>query len=495
MEALSIKEIVKAVEGVLICGNEQSMVTSVSTNSKEAKEGTLFVPIIGEKVDAHDFIESALEQGAVATFTSKEIENIKNNEKGYIRVEDTVKALQLLAEYYRKKFTIPLIGITGSVGKTTTKEMIAAALVTKKNVLKTAGNMNSQVGLPLTIFRIDREHEAAVIEMGMSEEGEMKKLAKIAKPTLAVVTNIGVSHIGQLGSKENIRKEKLNIIDEFGDAKLLSSGENRENDFALYVNGDDTLLSEVLSYKEQQNSTLKGKTIDLTQDTFAKLANTQVQAFGTKENATYFAKNIKTLQGETHFTFVYPGGTEEVKLRVLGIHNVSNALAALAIAMKLGIAPSVSKIGLYEYQPIAMRGQIHDKEGIQIIDDTYNASPDSMKSGINVLTELEGDLRRIAVLADVLELGAASYACHYEVGEYIATLNRENRVDYVITIGNEAKAIAKAIQDKNIMIKTNSFENNVEAIEYLKTLIKSGDAILIKGSRGMHTDEIVEALK
>ncbi len=490
MEALSIKEIAEAVGGNILCGDENLLITSVSTNSKNIESGALFVPIVGEKVDAHDFINDAFSYGAAACFTSRHKE--MKQEMVYIAVEDTVKALQALGTFYRNRFNIPVIGITGSVGKTTTKEMVAAALETRYKVLKTEGNMNSQVGLPLMMLRLDSSHEIAVIEMGMSEEGEMAKLTQIARPEVAIMTNIGVSHIGQLKTRENIRKEKLNIINSFHDKSLL------------YINGNDELLSEVYSANQElQHDNLisdkmmnvkdKEKTqdsvkIDICEETLGKFMNTKVIAFGTENFCEYRAEDIRTIDGETHFTL--QSGGEEIILKVLGLHNVYNALAALAVAEYYHIPAAVAKEGLSNYQPIAMRGQIKVVNQIKIIDDSYNASPDSMKSGVQVLLELDGVLRRIAVLADVLELGELSYQCHYDVGTYIA----EQKIDEVVTIGTEAVYIAKAIQEKNPNILTHSYEKNEEAIAYLHKTIKAGDAVLVKGSRSMRTDVIVKAL-
>lgn len=490
MELLNIGEIVKATKGELLCGNDKLQIHAVSTNSKEVEEGTLFVPIVGERVDAHTFIPSVLEAGGTAVITSKKIDlsGIKENQ-AVIQVEDTKEALQDLAAYYRDKFDIPVIGITGSVGKTTTKEMISAALETKYNVLKTAGNMNSQVGLPLTIFRIDHTHEVAVIEMGISEAGEMRKLARVAKPTHAVITNIGVSHIGQLGSRENIRKEKLNIVNEFGEGSCL------------FVNGTDDMLMHILPFSEflklsDKEKTQKYDIIDVSDATVESLCRADVVTFGCQKDCMYYATDAIVSSG--HTKFYLQKTVEEVKydenqieLQVLGEHNIYNALVAIAIANKLGIETSVAKQGLKEYLPLAMRGEIVKMNGITIIDDTYNASPDSMRGGINVLLELEDVSRRFAVLADVLELGEYSYSCHYGVGEYIARKN----IDEVVTIGNEAKAIVKAVEDAEANIITHSFDSNQEAIVYLKEKLKSEDAILVKGSRGMHTDEIVTAIK
>lgn len=488
MEALKISKIVEVVGGTLAQGNPEEYITSVSTNSKEMKAKSLFVPIIGERVDAHNFIAGAMEAGAVATFTSRAMSEIAVVEgKSYILVEDTIAAMQKLAAYYRSLFAIPVIGVTGSVGKTTTKEMIAAALETKFSVLKTAGNMNSQVGLPLTIFNIDHSHEIAVIEMGMSEEGELAKLAAIARPNIAVVTNIGVSHIGQLGSKENIRKEKLNIINE----------NTSVHPGTLYVNGNDQLLHELLPYQSDLMQPEQAKVfVDLTPKTKEALLHTKVATYGTEPCAEYYAKNISVNGGNTTFTLVTSDREEVVELQVLGEHNVMNACVAVAIAKQLGIPEAEAKRGLFTYQPIAMRGQIDVVNGITIIDDSYNASPDSMKSGINVLLAMSDVTRRIAVLADVLELGEKSRECHYEVGEYIVKLKLEGTsIDELVVIGKEAKAIAEAVEEAKVGIRTYQYDSNEEATAYLKATCKVGDALLVKGSRGMHTDEIVKAMK
>ena len=483
MEVLSLKEIIDAVGGALLSGKEDVCVKHVSTNSKEIEEQTLFVPIIGERVDAHNFIKGAAELGAVATFISHPLEEVEVVDGvSYIYVKDTLQAMQDLASYYRGKFDIPVIGVTGSVGKTTTKEMIAAALETRYRVLKTAGNMNSQVGLPLTIFRIEKCHEVAVIEMGMSEEDEMPSLVKIARPTMAVMTNIGVSHIGQLGSRENIRREKANIINAFAEYK----------EGTLYVNGNDDLLSEIEKHK-------KNPMIELRDATNAALPYTTIYSYGTSKDATYMAKEIVSQGKSTTFTYVSKESgkecEEEIVLSVLGEHNVMNACVALAVASKLGIDVRVAKEGLFQYQPIAMRGQIDEVNGITIVDDSYNSSPDSMRSALNVLLAMDNK-RVFAVFADVLELGEDSYKLHHQVGEYIVKLSEENKkIDGLITIGMEAKAISEAVIESNLDMIVKHCDNNEDASAYIKSIMIKGDAFLIKGSRGMRTDEIVKSLK
>ena len=481
---ITVKQIVAAVNGILLSGSEDSLVTSASVNSREIEEGALFVPIIGEKVDGHRFIDGALENGAVATFVAEHV-GVDHfiEEKAYIQVEDTLKALQALGSWYRDQFTMPVVGITGSVGKTTTKEMVGAALATKYNVIKTLGNMNSQIGLPLMMFHFEPEHEVAVIEMGMSEEGEMERLSAIAKPDMAIMTNIGVAHIGQLGSQENIRKEKLNLINVTA---------NQENSFKaerkLFLNGDDKLLREI---KEKMDS------IAMAEQTKEALKGTECILFGLEEDCGFYGKNISVKEGRTYFTLVYPEGEEEIVLSVLGLHNVENALVALAVAYELGIKPSVAKEGLLSYQPIAMRGQVHNHKGMTIVDDTYNASPDSMKSSTNVLLQMENLERRIIVLGDVLELGKVSRQCHYEVGTFIAKASYQGKtIDEVVTVGQEAKAIAEGVKDswegKGIVV--HSYDNNEDALIYLREQAVEKTGIIVKGSRGMHMETIIQGL-
>ena len=484
MKKIYAQEVADAAGGTILSGDGSAIISSVSTNSKEIEAGALFVPIIGERVNAHRFIDMALEAGAVATFTSEECENFLPG-KVYIKVTDTLDALQRVAAWYRSLFTTKVIGITGSVGKTTTKEMIAAAVETKYKVLKTKGNMNSQVGLPLMMFYLEEDTEVAVIEMGMSEVGEMSRLAKIARPDMIVLTNIGVSHIGQLGSQENIRKEKMNIINE-------CTGGN-----FVFVNGEDELLHELKQFSEDAKLGIYPKSELFDEATRRKLSCVKVQEFGADAQCEYYARDVETVGNGQSFTYVTKDTTEKIEISVLGEHNVRNATVALAIAMQLGIAPSVAKAGLKAYQPIAMRGQIYEKDGVKIIDDTYNASPDSMKSGISVLLDTQGVTRRIAVFADVLELGEVSRACHYDVGSYISVAQNSKgaKVDMVLTFGTEAKAICEAIEESGCGIEAKAFAYKDQLITYLKSQVRAGDGILVKGSRGMHMEEVVAELK
>lgn len=455
METLTISEILQATNGTLICGNKEEIITNVSTNSKDVSFGSLFIPIIGERFDAHKFINSALNSGAVATICS----DIKycNKLKTWILVKDTKDALQNIAAYYRAKFNIPIIGVTGSVGKTSTKEMISSVLSTKKNVLKTKANLNSQIGLPLTVLEINKSHDLAVIEMGMSMFGEMSKLSKIAKPTIAVITNIGISHIENLKSQENILSEKIHIADYVKD------------NGTVYLNGDDPLLWDI-----KNKLTYKTKT------------------FGLSKRNDIHPSSTNCDDKETKFTVNINGKLEEFFIHAIGSHHILNALAAVAIALDLNYSVKDIKSGISSFKPLKMRQEIYKTEnGITIIDDSYNASPDSITSGLSVLNLFNTNGEKVAVLADMLELGKYSLKAHFDLGKTAVNLGITN----IITIGEMAKQIAAGAKKINPNCKTKSFSNNNDAILYIKSILKSGDIVLVKGSRGMKTDEIVTNLK
>lgn len=486
MKPVKVEEIVKATGGTLLCGSNTIVIQNVIIDSREEAEHSLFVPIVGEKTDGHRYVSGAIEHGAKALFMSKTTEYkemilslAREKEIAVIEVEHTVDALQKFASWYRSGFSIPVIGITGSVGKTTTKEMIASALETEKNVLKTIGNKNSQIGLPLMMFYLEDAHEVAVIEMGMSEVGEMKNLAFVAKPECAVITNIGVAHIAQLGSQEAIRKEKLAIANQFLDGSVL------------FMNGNDALLSETVTQITQNKIT-----IDCNEETKEALKKAKTITYGIGEGFTYSAKQIVTTEKGVNFTVCYEEGGEYIEfpisLKVYGEHNILNALSALAVAKYIGIDEKIAAKGLEQYEPIAMRGQIKKIDGITWIDDTYNASPDSMKSGANVLLSLAGK-RHIIVFADVLELGEASEDLHKEVGAYVAKLKKQDKsVDVLLTVGEQARFLAEEAK-KQGLLHVVSFSSNLEASNYLKELLQEEDVVLVKGSRGMKTEEILKA--
>lgn len=452
MEKLSVSEILKATSGILLNGSVEFFVDSVSINSKKIKKGALFVPIIGENVDGHNFIKEAFAAGAVAALVSKSDFVAKDRDKACIKVKDTRLALQQLAAYYRKKFDIPIIGVTGSVGKTSTKEMIASVLSERFNVHKTYGNLNGQLGLPLTILELEHKHEVVVVEMGISEPDEMDKLAKIAMPNCAVITNIGVTHIENLHTRENILKEKFKITNYF------------KNSNCLFINGDDPLLCKI-----QKNNMFK------------------VASFGIKNDCKFKAKNIFCQDEKTKFDVICDNVCREFVIPTIGEHNIYNALTAIAVGSFLGLSLNEIQNGLLKFKNIAMRQSVHHLNGVTLIDDSYNANPDSMKSALNVLKQISKDSsKKIAILADMLELGELTQELHFKVGEFAAHAG----VDVLITVGNLAKFIAKGALRHNKDINVYSVCSNIDALECLKKVIDKNDSILVKGSRGMHTEEI-----
>lgn len=450
---MTVREIVAACGGNMLCGDPDTVVTSVVTDSREVVEGSLFVPLKGEKTDAHTFLHAAFASGAAAALTQEHTR--MDAERTWIAVNSTQLALQHIAAAYRKRFHIPVVGVTGSVGKTTMKEMVALALSARYSVMKTRGNHNSQIGLPLMMFEFSQQHEVAVVEMGMSNFGEMARLAQIAEPKYAVMTNIGISHIGQLKTQENILREKLHITDQFTQGSVL------------FLNGDDPMLA-----------CLRKK---MPYETFF---------YGTAPWCDFRAEGITVQKETTAFSCIAPGRKRvDVILPVPGMHYALDALAGLAVAERLGVPLDQAAIALGDYRPLAMRQQIYHVNEVTVIDDSYNSSPDAAKSSLSVLSGFRSG-RRVAVLADMLELGEYSRQAHFEVGVCAA----EKGVDILLTVGPEAKAVAEGARSVQPGIDCRVFDKNDQAVAELKSFLTPGDAVLIKGSRGMHTDEIVRAL-
>jgi len=464
MKPIKIIDVVNAVSGTLGWGDENALITNVVTDSREVSEGTLFVPIIGERVDAHRFIPDVLSQGAACVFSSDA--TIKAEAGAGIYVEDTLKALQDFAAWYRSQFSIPVIGITGSVGKTTTKEMIGAVMESHYKTVKTLRNLNSQIGVALMMFCLEDDTEIGVFEMGISMPGEMDRLVDIARPNTAVMTNIGVSHIGNLGSRENICAEKGKIITNFSENGVL------------YVCGNGDL--EELSAENIPYTNCKGEC--------------ETRYYGTEKECPYYGDNIQTTAEGQTFTFHYPGGKEQVELSVMGVHNVNNAIVALALAVQYDVPLAGAKQALKAYQPIAMRGVIKEVKGVHIIDDTYNASPDSINSNLHALFDYSATGAKIAILADVLELGERSKELHEGIGEYILEEKKKNReLSLLVTVGTEAKYISDYVAERSDIPVIHCADKE-EAVKEVAARMKAGDWILVKGSRGMHMDEVVERL-
>jgi len=437
-------EIARAVNGELF-GLETAEVKSISTDSRAIEKASLFVAIRGERFDGNQFIDTAFEKGASVVLGNDETTVPEGC--AYIKTEDSILALGRLAAWHRQKFNIPVVGITGSVGKTTTKEMIAAVLSTAFNTCKTAGNFNNHIGLPLTVLGLSEKHTAAVIEMGMSAKGEISYLTQIAKPTVAVITNVGLSHIENLGSQENIRDAKLEI------AEGLPKGGT------LFVNGDDPLLKDV------------------------SCEGVQVVRFGFENQD---CEILGTITSEDTFTvddtaFFVP---------VAGKHNLYNALAAYSIGKACGICAEKAKAGILSYKPDGIRQSEKEiRPGITVICDYYNASPASMEVALQMLARGEAK-RRIAVLGDMLELGEIGERCHREVGEKAASLG----TDVVLCVGPLSAYAAESAQKSGVKT-VKCFANNQELSSYLSSILKTGDRVLIKGSHGMKMEEIFEKIR
>lgn len=452
MENITIKEIVEATGGRLLCGDPHKKITQFSIDSRQGDADSIFVPIIGERVDAHRFIDSALARNG-ATFTSEH--DSASGVKPWIRVDDTVEAMQRLGTYYRNRMQLPVVAVTGSVGKTTTREMIGTALASQKRVFQTIGNQNSQIGVPLTLSHMTKEDEVAVLEIGMSERGQIEKLTQMIRPNVAVVTMIGVSHIAQLKTQENICLEKMDIV------------KGLPEDGLVFLNGDDAFLAPY-----------RGK---LSHRTFF---------YGLGAHCDYRAEDVTTADGRTSFTLCYKEKQEmqhlPVTLGTMGEHNVRNALAALGIAHQMGLDVALAAQALNTFS--GQRQQLHRLASCTLIDDTYNASPDSMRASLSVLASMEGiSGRRIAALADMLELGEKERQYHYEVGAFIADLG----IDEVDVYGELSTELLRGIAEKNADIVTKHFPDRQALESYLLAAVRPEDALLLKGSNGMKLKDIV----
>ncbi len=455
MEQMTVKEILEATGGRLLCGSESRVLKNISIDSRAMAGDDLFVPLVGEKVDAHRFIDKAFDTGAAAVLSS-EHDSMKD-EHPWIRVEDTKTALQAIGAFYRSRLKLPLVGITGSVGKTTTREMIAAALSARYRVFKTPGNHNSQVGVPLTLSEISSRDEIGVLELGMSMPGELTVIAKIARVDMAVITNIGITHIEQLGSQENIYREKMTIQDGLKEGGIL------------FLNGDDPLLK-----------TTKAK------------QGCRTVYYGTGENSEYRAENIRIEDGFPVFTAVCKNTRIPVHLHVMGRHNVNNAMVALAVADASHVPLEEAATALESFNGFKGRQQISEHEGVTVIDDTYNASPVSMLAGLEVLHSMKKAKRRIAVLADMKELGPDSPKFHREIGEWLA----DHPVDVLVTLGDLAEEIeagAKKGMESGRCVHFGAGQLD-ELGGFLKDMLVPGDCVLLKGSNSMNLGRVAACL-
>ena len=457
MEPITLREILEAVEGKLLgdFSDLEQTVTLVETDSRSIQPGALFIPLTGERFDGHAFISDALQAGAAGCFTARERESYLPG-KFYIKVMGgTQKALRDLARYYKRKFSIPFVGITGSVGKTTTKDMVAAVLGEKYKVLKTEGNFNNEVGLPLTLLRLNHTHQICVLEMGMNHFGEIEYLSHIVEPDVAIITNIGDAHIEFLGSRENILKAKCEIFTHM-----------KPDGFAV-LNGDDELLAAL-------RGTLPLKTVFCGMAEGLDYRATEVESDGER----YIKCKVKT-----------PFRAFDAEISALGDHMIYPALMATAVAEHFGLTEEEIAAGILHFAPTKMRMNILRRgNGITILNDTYNANPQSMRAAVEVLAQAKG--KKIAVLGNMFELGPLAPALHAGVGEYLGRAG----VDCLVAIGELAHYIYDAAAVAPVP-EVYHRETKEEAKPLLSQLIQPNTTVLVKASRGMAFEELVDYLK
>lgn len=453
MEPMSIREIEKAVHGVWWNPREGAEeVASVTTDSRSVPSGSLFVPIVGEKFDGHRFIGAALDSGAAGVLCAKLPEDLRPD-KFYIKVADTRLALKDLARHYREKFAIPVVQITGSVGKTTTKDMIAAVLAQKYRVLKTAENFNNDIGVPLTLLRLDHSHQAAVIETGMNHFGEIRYLGEMVRPDIAVISNIGDAHIEFLGSREGILKAKAEIL------------ENLRPGGTVILNGDDALLNTLTPPFE----TLR---------------------CGQGENCAYRVTEIAD-HGVDGITCCLTTPREEYHLTIPapGEHMVYSASMAAAIGEKLGLTAAEIARGVACYAPTGSRMRVlRLAEERTVLDDCYNANPQSVTAALEILAKTDC-AQRVAVLGDMGELGELTAQAHYNMGALAVMLG----IDLVIAIGTHAARIAEGVECSGGQVQ--HFATKEEALPTIRAQLTPQTAMLIKASHAMRFGQLVEALE
>ena len=452
---MNVKDILEVTNGKLISGNTEDICEEFDRDSRKVGKGQVYLAIKGDTFDGNLFVENAIKNGAKTCIVSSDvidsikdkeiIKKIKNNEVNIIKVENTIKAIQKIATLKRNLLNIPVVAITGSVGKTSTKDIIASVMEQKYKTYKTQGNLNNHIGVPFTVLSL-KDEKALVTEMGMNHLGEISTLTQIAKPTLAVITNIGTAHIGNLGSRENILKAKLEIL------------EGLQGDTVI-INNDDDLLSKWA--KEQTKY--------------------KVITYGIKnKESDYVAENVCSYEDKSTYNL----NGEEILVPIGGEHFVLNSLCAIAVGKYYVIPIKKKKKGIELFKLTKGRMEINKAQnGATIINDTYNANYDSMKAAIKYLQNIQNK-RKIAVLGDMLELGEYSKKIHEDIGKEI------NNIDVLITVGNEAENITKYAKAK----ETYKCNSNEEAIKILKQKINQDDVILLKASNSMNFEEIVKSL-
>ena len=457
MEKITLGQLVQAVNGTLL-GNFRDLdrqFVCVDTDSRTIHPDALFIPFIGEHFDGHAYINSALDGGAAGCLTIRERETYRDD-KFYVKVHNTERALRDLAVWYRSQFHIPFIGVTGSVGKTTAKDMIAAVLGARYRVLKTEGNYNNNVGLPLTLLRLSPEHEICVLEMGMDRPGEIDYLAEAVKPDVGVITNIGDAHIERLGSRENIFKAKCEMLPHI------------KPDGLLVLNGDDAMLA-----------TLRGK------------APVKTAFCGAGEGEMDYRAAVTGGDGSSYISCLMktPSMEETVDVPALGEHMIYPTLFAAAIGEHFGLSREEIRLGITQFVPTRMRMNILRRDkGITILDDTYNANPQSVRAAINVLAA-SPSTRKVAVLGDMLELGPFAPALHEGIGECLG----QNNIPCLVAVGPMSGHTAKAAREAGVP-EVYHFDRREDAEQVLSQVLREDCTVLVKASRGMRLEQLTQKL-
>ena len=457
MKNLKVEDILKVTNGKLIIGNEKLECENFSKDTRSIQKGDTYIAIKGEKFDGNIFWKEAFKNGADCIiiqdieFSDEELKEFEN--KTIIKVEDTMQALYKIASYKREINNIPVVAITGSVGKTSTKDMISSVVSQKYKTLKTIGNNNNNIGLPFTILRL-KDEEIMILEMGMNHFGEIHLLSNIAKPNICVITNIGTSHIGNLGSKENILKAKLEILDGADNPTII-------------INNDDKLLHKW--YLENKD-------------------NRKIITYGIENKSDIMAKDMILDQEESRYKCNIDGKEIDVEVPIAGRHFVLNSLCATTVGITLNIDINKIITGIKNVELTKKRMDIKEINGIKVINDAYNASPEAMKASLNYLSSFKNN-RKIAVLGDMFELGKYSEKLHKLVGEYVC----ENNIDILVCVGENAKLIADEALKKG-MKKEKVFylKEKDKALELLRKITKTGDVVLFKASNGMKFYELAD---
>lgn len=441
---------------------EDLLIKGVSIDSRKIEPQNLFIAIKGERFDGHDFIKDALDKGSSCVIIKKN--KLSEKEKHFfssttgkraVLVDDTRAALQKIAKWYRDKFRPEVIGVTGTNGKTTTKEMIAEVLSRKYKVIRSEKSFNNQIGVPLTLLKLTPETEVLVLELGMNQPGEIGVLTKMVEPDLGLITNIGPAHLEYMGSLENITQAKFELLD------------NMDKNGITVLNTDDPYLLDR-----------------------AKSEKRKVYTFGLESKADFMADKI-TQNGNGFFSF-WVNSLIPINLKLLGRHNVYNALAAFSVGSILEVGKEEIKKALENYTPFELRMEIYLINRIKVINDSYNANPSSMENALEALKGMKAEGRKITVLGDMLELGQKSYEFHKKVGEKV----KECGIDYLFTLGELALGFAEGAEIKGFAKKNIfSFQNKKELLENLLEFLRPGDLVLFKGSRKMKMEEITEGLK